>query len=681
MEHDDLHNFIHICESVPDEPVQKTTIIGPPGKKRAVSGVPRNRTNVVNKNTDASKNALVSRRKQEQATLQALQDAVPVAPRNQPSIVKEQKTEVLKNASVSRRKQHQATLDALQDAPQRANYMATYHAKPYELDRRSEVVHPSIPQSHDSQHLFRDADISSKTSIQTPTCPFEACNIHPRIIRAITSNPKCNLLLSRPTIIQQNTWNHILQHFPFSTQNGSQTKYNYFIQSETGSGKTLAYLVPILQSIAQRNSIKPSISATSPDVQPKENDRQNSLTAIIVCPTRELTVQTGDLVHTLCMHSFSWMVSGTLSGGEKRKTEKALLRRGVHILVSSPGRLLDHLHKTNSLLLSLQKFSLKWLVLDETDRLLMDGMSHVDISTMDSTTPTSGSGGLQKQVQEIIQIIRHQGTHSWQSILVSATISDRLQSVAKKILSSSVSDQWIYCSAALQSGIEDGTGPTNGKNALNQQPLDRDQSPIASGALTRNENEHTLNQLTESTPQQLTQSFMVVSMKLRLPALIAFLTTRISHGERLVVFMATCDAVDFYSNLLQSVPCIMKETKSHGAPVTSTNDGNHNTGIFGAKCPIYRLHGNVAHHDRQQIVKQFSDTTAMASSSVRKKNPAILFATDVAARGLNFPSIDWIVQYDPPCETSDYVHRAGRAARAGTFVIYTISLKTCKYFL
>ena len=43
----------------------------------------------------------------------------------------------------------------------------------------------------------------------------------------------------------------------------------------------------------------------------------------------------------------------------------------------------------------------------------------------------------------------------------------------------------------------------------------------------------------------------------------------------------------------------------------------------------------------------------------------MLLATNVVARGLNFPSLDWIVQYDPPCETKDYVHRAGRSARAG----------------
>lgn len=51
-------------------------------------------------------------------------------------------------------------------------------------------------------------------------------------------------------------------------------------------------------------------------------------------------------------------------GGEKRKSEKARLRKGMNILVCTPGRLLDHIKNTNSLSLS----KVKWLVLDEADR-------------------------------------------------------------------------------------------------------------------------------------------------------------------------------------------------------------------------------------------------------------------------------------------------------------------------
>ena len=70
--------------------------------------------------------------------------------------------------------------------------------------------------------------------------------------------------------------------------------------------------------------------------------------------------------------------------------------------------------------------------------------------------------------------------------------------------------------------------------------------------------------------------------------------------------------------------------------------------------PILRMHGNVPHSER-----------AVTMSKFEKSDSCVLLATDVAARGLNLPGANWIVQYDPPSETADYIHRAGRAARAG----------------
>lgn len=61
-----------------------------------------------------------------------------------------------------------------------------------------------------------------------------------------------------------------------------------------------------------------------------------------------------------------WVVPGYLIGGEKKKAEKARLRKGINILVATSGRLIDHIHHTKSLSLA----KVKYLVIDEADRLL-----------------------------------------------------------------------------------------------------------------------------------------------------------------------------------------------------------------------------------------------------------------------------------------------------------------------
>ena len=66
-------------------------------------------------------------------------------------------------------------------------------------------------------------------------------------------------------------------------------------------------------------------------------------------------------------------------------------------------------------------------------------------------------------------------------------------------------------------------------------------------------------------------------------------------------------------------------------------------------------------HGRQ---KQQKRTTTFFQFCKAKKG--ILLCTDVAARGLDIPSVDWIVQFDPPDDPKEYIHRVGRTARGAT---------------
>ena len=132
-------------------------------------------------------------------------------------------------------------------------------------------------------------------------------------------------------------------------------KQNLLIKSQTGSGKTLAYLIPVIHELMS--------------LSPKA-DRAEGTRVLVIAPTRELCAQIADVLARLTKCCV-WIVSGSISGGEKKKSEKARLRKGVTVLVGTPGRLLDHVRSTESFNLT----KLRWIILDEIDRLMDMGKS------------------------------------------------------------------------------------------------------------------------------------------------------------------------------------------------------------------------------------------------------------------------------------------------------------------
>jgi ATP-dependent RNA helicase DDX10/DBP4 len=67
---------------------------------------------------------------------------------------------------------------------------------------------------------------------------------------------------------------------------------------------------------------------------------------------------------------------------------------------------------------------------------------------------------------------------------------------------------------------------------------------------------------------------------------------------------------------------------------------------------LFELHGKQHQNKRTAIYYQFLE-----------KKQAVLFSTDIAARGLDFPAVDWVVQLDCPEDVPTYIHRVGRTAR------------------
>ncbi|KAJ1558673.1 ATPdependent RNA helicase, partial [Nowakowskiella sp. JEL0078] len=127
----------------------------------------------------------------------------------------------------------------------------------------------------------------------------------------------------------------------------------------------------------------------------------------------------------------------------------------------------------------------------------------------------------------------------------------------------------------------------------------------------------------QSTPQQLIQKYLVCNLPVKLDVLFSFIKSHLKL--KILVFFSTCKQVRF-----------VHETFCKMQP-----------GI-----PLLCLHGKQKQAKRLAIFDQFC----------RKKN-ICLFATDIAARGLDFPAVDWVVQLDCPENVETYIHRVGRTAR------------------
>ncbi len=156
--------------------------------------------------------------------------------------------------------------------------------------------------------------------------------------------------------------------------------------AQTGTGKTAAFAIPILQNLSHKNT------------------KNHQIKALILTPTRELAIQIEESFQAY--GRFLPLKTLVIFGGVKQGAQEAALKKGVDVLVATPGRLLDFI---NQGIISLK--NLEIFVLDEADRMLDMGFVH-DVKRVVKLLPQKRqtlffSATFPKEIQELANSMLH----------------------------------------------------------------------------------------------------------------------------------------------------------------------------------------------------------------------------------------------------------------------------------
>ncbi|KAH0785591.1 ATP-dependent RNA helicase DDX55 isoform X1 [Histomonas meleagridis] len=130
-----------------------------------------------------------------------------------------------------------------------------------------------------------------------------------------------------------------------------------------------------------------------------------------------------------------------------------------------------------------------------------------------------------------------------------------------------------------------------------------------------------------ATPSELVNYYAIVDDNYKLTQLVLFLNTT-ALGKKCIIFLLTGAIVEYFHEVLQL--------------------------LFGTERNVISLYGQMKQSDREKSLSDF-----------RENEGSLLLATDIAARGIDIPDIDWIIQFDAPQDPNMFIHRVGRTARIG----------------
>ena len=310
--------------------------------------------------------------------------------------------------------------------------------------------------------------------------------------------------------------------------------HDMMVSARTGSGKTASFILPALQRV---------LIARGDNTKRREKGVIYGPRILVLAPTRELAMQVAKAAATYGRHVQGLRVA-TVVGGVPYPAQIAALRGPLDILISTPGRLLDHIQSGRCILENVEM-----LVLDEADRMLDMGFID-DITTISEKIPATR-----------------------QTVMFSATFAGSVGRLAQSLL------------------------------------RDPKRIDVASHTDTHENIEQRLHWADNSNHKNAMLDHILTQREM----------------EQALVFTSTQRDADWLADRLADM----------GHAVAS-------------------LHGGHPQGRRNRVLQ-----------GLRNKQLKILVATDVAARGIDVPSISHVINYGLPMKAEDYVHRIGRTGRAG----------------
>ena len=303
--------------------------------------------------------------------------------------------------------------------------------------------------------------------------------------------------------------------------------------AQTGTGKTAGFGLPLLQRLL-------------PQANASMSPARHPVRGLILAPTRELADQVGDNLKKYA--SKTALRVAVVYGGVDMDPQTEALRRGVEVVIATPGRLLDHIQQKNTSLGQVQI-----VVLDEADRMLDMGFLP-DISRILNLLPKDR-----------------------QSLMFSATFSEEIKKLANNFL----------------------------------------RAPLLLEVARRN-----------ATAELVTQEVVRLHESEKTDVLLNLLRTRGPDGGPMKQVLVFVNA---------KIECRRLARQLQKAGVNAD-----------------AIHGDKTQDERMKALEAF-----------KKGEIEVLVATDVAARGLDIVELPFVVNYDVPFNTEDYIHRIGRTGRAG----------------